>query len=52
MNATELFDKVNAAAVSFGMRRKESETGKGNAVVRRNIEPLAFQNGAEEAYFG
>ena len=52
MNATELFDKVNAAAVSFGMRRKESETGKGNAVVRRNIEPLAFQDGAEEAYFG
>jgi 5-methylcytosine-specific restriction protein B len=52
MNANDLFNAVNTAAVSFGMIKKENETSKGNAVVRKNIEPLAFQAGAEEAYFG
>jgi len=52
MNATELFEKVNEAAISFGMENKENDTSKGNAIVRRNIDPVAFQKGAEEAYFG
>lgn len=52
MNATELFEAVNAAAISFGMVKKENETNKGNAVVRKNIEQLAFLTGAEDAYFG
>ena len=52
MKVKDLFEEVNRAAESFGMKKKENETSKGNAVVRMNIGDGAFEAGKEKAYFG
>ena len=48
MNATVLFEVVNETDISFRMKKKEKKNGKGNSVVRRNIDNMAFKMGAEE----
>lgn len=48
MNATVLFEVVNETDISFRIKKNEGKTSKGNSVVRRNIDNMAFKMGAEE----
>ena len=44
MNATVLFEVVNETDISFGMKKKERETGKGNSVVLMGAEEIKGQH--------
>lgn len=48
MNATVLFEVVIGTGIFFRIKKNEGETSKGNSVVRRNIDNMAFKMGAEE----
>ena len=48
MNAIVLFEVVNEIDIFFRIKKKERKTGKGNSVVRRNIDNMASKMGAEE----